>query len=137
MCYILRGTMVLPKEPKGLRVHELQIATRITDTIEEQMQRRKLSRIRHVTVRIGVLSGVDPSALSFTWAAATANTALEGATLEIQSVPLIGRCRQCAKEFEIVDLLFRCPDCQSVEIDLTSGQEIEIASFTINDPDTE
>lgn len=118
-------------------MHELQIANQIVKTVSHQMLKQSISQVVSVTVRIGQLSGVDSAALAFSWSAATSETPLEGATLEIESTGLVGGCRTCEQEFEIDDHEFRCPLCGTSKIDLVQGQEIEVASLTINEPDME
>lgn len=118
-------------------MHELSIATQIVATIEPELHRQRGGHVTTVAVRIGVLSGVDSGALSFCWQAATAGTPLEGARLDIHAVPLLARCRECGSDFQPVELVFRCPECASGRVDLEKGQEIEIDSFTIDEPQTE
>jgi hydrogenase nickel incorporation protein HypA/HybF len=118
-------------------MHELGITSRIIQTVTQEMQRHGLSRVNSVRIRLGELSGIDPSALLFSWEASTRGTAFEPVRLEIQPVPASGRCRHCQREFNVVDLMFRCPDCQSGKIDLVRGQEIEIASLDVEQGNSE
>jgi hydrogenase nickel incorporation protein HypA/HybF len=118
-------------------MHELQIANQIVKTVNHETWKQAIGQVVSVTVRIGQLSGVDSAALAFSWSAATSETPLEGATLEIESTGLVGRCRSCEQEFVIDDHEFRCPLCGTSQIDLVQGQEIEVASFTIDEPDME
>lgn len=112
-------------------MHELRITARIIQTVTQEMQRHGLSHVDSVRIRIGELSGIDPSALLFGWEASTRGTSFERVLLEIESVAVTGRCRRCQREFNVVGFLFRCPDCQSGKIDLVRGQEIEIASLNV------
>jgi hydrogenase nickel incorporation protein HypA/HybF len=84
-----------------------------------------------IHLRIGALSGVDPEALSFGFEAATIDTPLAGTQLVIQPVPVRAACRACGREFDVDDLMFLCPGCQSVDVDVTQGQEMQIDHLVV------
>jgi hydrogenase nickel incorporation protein HypA/HybF len=107
-------------------MHELQVARNIIEIVTREMTERNLSGVREIGLRLGALSGVNAEALSFGFEAATLNTALEGARLEIKLSPAKARCKVCKKEFEIRDWNFACPQCESTDTELTSGEELEI-----------
>ncbi|MFH1891723.1 MAG: hydrogenase maturation nickel metallochaperone HypA [Candidatus Zixiibacteriota bacterium] len=111
-------------------MHELQIAGRILELVEQEMVRQKLSKLTSVDVRIGALSGINPGALTFSYEAACAGTVLEGSSLNVDWIEATGECRDCNRTFEVVDLMFVCPDCGSNKIEMIGGQEIEIESFS-------
>ena len=118
-------------------MHELRVVSRIVQTVAEEMERTGLSHVDGVKVRIGELSGVDPAALWFGWSAYVRGSSLEHVALDIERVAVAGCCRDCHREFGVADLVFRCPHCGSAKIKLVRGQEIEIASLTIHEPDPE
>ena len=107
-------------------MHELQVARNIIEIVTREMTERNLSGVREVGLRLGTLSGVNADALSFGFEAATLNTALKGTRLEIKLSPAGARCKACNKEFEIQDWNFVCPQCNSTDTELTSGDELEI-----------
>jgi hydrogenase nickel incorporation protein HypA/HybF len=108
-------------------MHELGIALEIMNIVEDQMSKRSLDRLKEVGVRVGSLSGVDPEALSFSFEAATIDTPLAGAELVIEQIPVRGACRSCGKEVEVDDFVFMCPHCDSRDIEITQGQELDVA----------
>lgn len=113
-------------------MHELSIATSIVDTVLQEIQRRNLPRVQTIVVRVGALSGVVPEALQFGFEAITSDTPLAKTTLEIEQVPVQGKCRNCGLGFTVEDFLFACPSCQSGQIEVTAGEELEIAHLEVD-----
>ncbi len=108
-------------------MHELGIALEIINIVREESSKRNLNRLQEIGIRLGSLSGVDPEALSFSFEAATLDTLLASAKLIIEQIPVRGKCRSCGKELQVDDFVFMCPHCDSVDIDITQGQELDLA----------
>jgi hydrogenase nickel incorporation protein HypA/HybF len=82
-----------------------------------------------VTVRIGRLTSVVPDCLRHYFDLLTPGTALEGAALVIEHIPIRAICADCTAGFEIDGLSFSCPRCGSGLVDLISGRELEVVSL--------
>ena len=85
-----------------------------------------------IAVRIGALSSVDPEALRFGFDSIIADTPLANTRLEIEFVPVQGKCRACTNEFAVQDFVFACPLCDSGQIDMTRGDELDIAYLEVS-----
>jgi hydrogenase nickel incorporation protein HypA/HybF len=114
-------------------MHELSIAASIVDAVSMEMNRQNLPSVHAIVVRVGALSGVDPEALRFGFAAITAETPLAKTRLEIEHVPVLGKCRTCNYEFSVKDYIFACPACQSGQIEVTHGEELDIAYLEVDE----
>jgi len=77
------------------------------------------------------LSGAVPDALRFAFDVVGRGTAVEGANLEIESVPAICWCATCGREFESENFLDECPRCHNLSGDLRRGRELEIAAVEL------
>jgi hydrogenase nickel incorporation protein HypA/HybF len=113
-------------------MHELSIATSIVDMVLQEIQRKNLPPVQTIAVRIGALSCVDPEALRFGFEAITADTSLAETKLQINEVPVQGKCRACNNEFTVQDFVFACPRCQSGQIEVTRGEELDIAYLEVS-----
>jgi hydrogenase nickel incorporation protein HypA/HybF len=113
-------------------MHEMSIAQSLIEIIEEEMEKHGAKALRSVRLHIGQLSAVVPEALSFCFEVITEGTALQGARLDMQIVPLKGCCRGCEAEFEIVDYAFVCPSCGSTRIETTAGQDLSIVELEVD-----
>jgi hydrogenase nickel incorporation protein HypA/HybF len=65
-------------------MHELSIAMRLVQLVEEQIAAEPQAKVTAVYIRIGVLSSVVPEALEFVWGPATQDSPLQGAELQIE-----------------------------------------------------
>ena len=107
-------------------MHELSVAREIIEIVEGEMTRLNLRRIETVNIRLGALSGIHPEALSFGYEASVIDTPLAGSRLEIEAVPIKGRCRLCAREFDVEEFVFLCPHCHATDLDIVAGEELAI-----------
>ena len=117
-------------------MHELAIAESIVKTVHDQIERNGLGKVLAVGMRIGDLTDVVPEALEFGFEAITRDTVLGDAKLLIEKVPIQGRCRGCGNDFQICDFTFICPSCDSRDIDLTHGNELDLAYIEVADEDS-
>jgi len=108
-------------------MHELQIATEIIDIARREMIDHQLGSLEEIGVVLGALSGVDPEALAFSFEAATKDTALAEVRLNIEQVAVEARCNACNREAEVEKFVFICPHCGSRDLNITRGQELDIA----------
>ena len=109
-------------------MHEVAI---MEEAVRLAVEAAGARRVHKLSLRVGVLSGVVPDALRFAFDVVGKGTAVEGATLEIESVPAACWCAACGEEFESRDLMDECPRCHNLSGDLRRGRELEIASVEI------
>ncbi len=109
-------------------MHELSIAEALVDVVERHADGRPVTR---VDVRVGHLRQVVPDALSFAFTLLTAGTALEGTELHIAHVPAAGRCRACGKQSVFEDLPLACAHCESLDVELTAGEELCVEALEV------
>ncbi|HJQ46685.1 MAG TPA: hydrogenase maturation nickel metallochaperone HypA [Amycolatopsis sp.] len=108
-------------------MHELSITQSIVDAIVERMDGATVTAVR---LEIGRLSGVVPDSVRFCFDVVCAGTTLEGARLDIDEPGGRARCRSCAEEFTMDDLIPLCP-CGSADIEVLSGKELRIRSVEV------
>jgi len=117
------------------RVHEFGVAQSLLEIVEQEARPYGGARVTRVQLRIGQLSAVVPDALRFAFEAITRGGIAEGASLEIEEVPLKIRCHQCAEEFTVENPFMVCPRCEGVDVEMIAGRELEIRSMEIADGD--
>lgn len=112
-------------------MHEFSICQGILEVAAAALDGlpRPLPRISRVTVRIGRLTAVVPDSLRHYFCLLTPGTALEGAALDIEEVPVRACCADCRARFEIEILSFSCPLCGSGLVELLSGRELQVVSL--------
>lgn len=127
--------MILFWIPKGrvITVHEMGILVHLIDQVERVVDREQVGRIVKLVLQIGELSSVVPRYMHYYYPAAIKGTILQGAELEIEEIPGVGRCHDCGQEFSVVQYRGRCPGCQSYEYKLLSGRELLIKELVVED----
>ena len=114
-------------------MHELSIAQSIVSCVLREVEQRQLPPVQKVVVRVGPLSGVFPEALRFGFESLVVNTPLVNTQLEIQEIPLRGKCKSCGCEFSIENNLFACSQCSATQIEVVSGSDLDIAYLEVAD----
>jgi len=118
-------------------MHELAVAESILDIAKSEMDKHKLRSISSICVRVGALSDIVPEALRFGFEVLVTGTEMAGTMLEIETVAVKGRCQNCHRDFEVFDYIFECPLCNSREIELAQGDELDIAYMEVEDEEVE
>src|SRR3954465_11883325 len=112
-------------------MHELSLCRAIANTVERHADGR---RVKLVTLRIGRLRQVVPETLNFYFGFVSQGTLCEGAVLEQEHVPVLVRWGDCAREWELDLPVFRCADCGSSDVALLTGDEFEVESIEVEEP---
>ncbi len=113
-------------------MHELSIAMSLVDAACEEAERLGKVQVAALHLRLGALSGVVREALEFSFGLAALGTAIEGARLEVQEVPVIVLCPTCRAERQLPSLQhFRCPVCASETPDVVHGRELELVGLEL------
>ena len=79
------------------------------------------------------LRQVVPSSLAFAFGVLSRDTLCDGAVLEQEIVPARLHCADCAREWEIELPVFRCPSCGGAEVQVVSGDELEVESIEVEE----
>lgn len=107
-------------------MHEMSIAREIIEIVRREISARNLTGVEQIGVKLGALSGVNPDALSFCFDAATMDMPALKAELIIESVPVKGKCLSCGGDIQIDDFIFICPLCDSPDIEIFQGEELQV-----------
>ena len=109
-------------------MHELGIITNLFEIIEEVAAEHKLVTINTVKLKLGKLQQIVPEMLSFAFETVAQGTKAEGATLEVDYVPISMRCNGCQQEFIVDDHIYICPECAETSLIMLTGMEIILES---------
>lgn len=115
-------------------MHEMSIAESLFEIVRETIENEGDDvKVEAVDLRIGKLRAVIPENLTFCFEMICRGTAVEGAVLRIEEIPVRVACRECREETEKTDPIFLCAKCGSARLDLLSGKELEIRSIEVED----
>jgi hydrogenase nickel incorporation protein HypA/HybF len=105
-------------------MHEMGIAQSILEIVEQEMTRHGATKLTTIRLVVGEFTAVVPESLTFCFEVLTKDTPFEGVKLEMEKVPLTGRCNLCETEFVVKDYQFICPHCGSNQVETISGKEL-------------
>ncbi len=115
-------------------MHEMGVAMQIIEIATASIPENSVqSRVLRVNLKVGKLSAVVSDSLRFCFEVAAKDTALEGAELVIDEIPVIALCNACGVKWTVESPVFICNQCQSGKIELLSGRELDIESIEISD----
>ena len=111
-------------------MHELSIAQSILEIVDETMN-GQTGKVTEVSVDIGELVAVVPESLRFCFDVVVENTKFAGSKLIINILPVVARCRNCDRQFDVEDLKFICPHCGSLDHEMLQGQELKVKHLEV------
>jgi hydrogenase nickel incorporation protein HypA/HybF len=115
-------------------MHELSIAMSLVDAACDKAAELGGVRVEALHVRVGALSGVVKEALLFSFDLAAEGTAIAGARLVVEDVPVTVYCTPCAARQQLASIQhFRCPMCGTPTAEVVGGRELELATLEVTD----
>jgi hydrogenase nickel incorporation protein HypA/HybF len=112
-------------------MHELSIAEDLIEMLEENAITHNFKKVTKIILEIGVLAGIEKSALFFCFSSAAKNTLAEGAELIIHDKLASGICRHCQQQVTTTDWYEPCPYCGQIGIEISEGQQMIIKSLQV------
>ena len=114
-----------------MNVHEMSLAENVVEIVAGAAGREGARRVNAVWLEIGALSCVAPDALRFCFDAVARGTAVEGARLEIISVPGEGVCDACSCTAGMAALHDLCPQCGNAGMQPRRGTEMRVKEIEV------
>jgi len=116
-----------------LNMHELSICQALLKQVLDIAIDYPDHKIESITLKIGLLSGVEPLLLEPAFPLASAGTLAEKAKLIIESLPVKIRCLQCGAESDPPPNRLLCQHCGHWQTQLLGGDEMLLASIEFID----
>ena len=107
-------------------MHEVSVMRNLLEIVEAAAAKEGAERVNVIHLKIGEMAGINFDSLEFAFGILSKGTRAEGGRLEYDRVSLKGRCSSCSHEFGPEDLVFRCPECGSADIEILAGREMEV-----------
>ncbi|ACL72359.1 hydrogenase maturation nickel metallochaperone HypA [Thioalkalivibrio sulfidiphilus] len=112
-------------------MHELAVCQSVIRQAEAVAREHGARGITRIRLRIGVLSGVEPELLARAFPLAQAGTLAEGASLEMESLPVRVVCNRCEAESEVPANRLLCGVCGDWQTRVISGEEMLLESLEL------
>lgn len=112
-------------------MHEVSLCRSLAAAVSRAAGQR---RVETVLVDVGQLRQVVPEALAHAWVFVVKGTGLEGARLEVNHIPAVLICDECAYQVELgPELGFACQRCGSQNTHLSSGEEFTLTAIDVSE----
>ena len=105
-------------------MHELSICQALMEQVARVAREQHALRVVSVTVRIGPLSGVEPSLLASAYPLASAGTIAADSRLVLERCAIRVRCLECGAESEASSTRLLCARCGEWRVTVLSGEEL-------------
>ena len=113
-------------------MHEMSIARSILDIAIQAAEREGAKRITRVNVLAGEMRAIEPLHLAFCFSLLAEDTIAAAAELNVDVVPVKGKCRSCGETFVVEDYQYFCPKCHSLDIETEGGTELRLTDIEVD-----
>jgi hydrogenase nickel incorporation protein HypA/HybF len=112
-------------------MHELAVCQGLLREVERVAAANGVRTVERILLRIGGLSGVEPSLLERAFAVARRGTCSERAELCIESGAVVVRCRTCGCSSPVPPNRLLCGACGDWQVTVTEGEELTLLSVDL------
>lgn len=117
-------------------MHERSLVRALLRQVQKLADENSGCRIVSIRVRVGEFSGVEPDLLCSAYDDLVQETALRGAELKMERVPLEAVCDPCGNQFRIERFHFQCDKCGSPRLSLRGGEELLLESVMLEEAES-
>lgn len=112
-------------------MHEMSLAERVVQIIEEQARQQAFRRVREMRLEIGRLAGVEVEALRFALEVVSRGTLADGARITIIDTAGEGWCLECSAAVPLAARFDPCPHCGGYGVQPTAGTEMRVKELDV------
>lgn len=112
-------------------MHELTITESLLKTASDYALKNGAKKVVALNLVIGDLSGIIDDSVQFYWDMISENTICSASKLNVEKETAKFQCQNCQHEFNLDGELSPCPECQSIDIKVISGDEFMLKSIEI------
>jgi hydrogenase nickel incorporation protein HypA/HybF len=114
-------------------MHELAVAQSLVAEALRCAASHGARRIDSIVVRVGPLSGVEPSLLERAFTVARSGTSADQAVLSIETKPIEVSCTRCGETTEAKANKLVCGSCGDWRVRVIAGEELLLARLELSD----
>ncbi|MBW8184936.1 hydrogenase/urease nickel incorporation protein HypA [Shewanella nanhaiensis] len=113
-------------------MHEYSIVSALIEQCEQLALENGANKVTRVAIKIGVMSGVEPSLLQTAFETFKLGEICQDAELEMQIQPLVLQCYGCNRSNQLEERHFICPQCKSSDTKLVEGEEMLLMQLELD-----
>ena len=88
-------------------------------------------KLTALELSLGELSGLDRDSLRFALDILLADAGLNGVEVRFEPAPVVFKCSGCNWQGQLDSFTLACPECNSPDLDIISGQDISLERIEI------
>ncbi len=112
-------------------MHEFSLCEGIIHQVS-RANNNNLENVEQINLEIGKLAGVDLNSLLFWFPVVAEKLNCKHIKLNVVEPLGIANCKNCTKDFELVNLYDQCPHCNSFgNYEIKQGRELLVKSFNL------
>lgn len=112
-------------------MHEFAVCQGLLSQVARIAAEQGSDKVERILLQVGGLSGVEPSLLERAFEVARIGTVAEQAALEIESGPVVVRCRECGGSSAVPPNRLLCGYCGDWKVSVTEGEELMLLSVDL------
>ncbi len=112
-------------------MHEYSIVQSLLDLCDENARQNKATKVTKIVVKIGVMSGVEPSLLQTAFETFKEKTICEEAEFIINMQEIVVKCNRCLEESTLQKLEYCCPKCESTDLNILDGEDMYLMQLEL------
>jgi hydrogenase nickel incorporation protein HypA/HybF len=112
-------------------MHELSICQGLMRQVERVAADNNARSVERILLRVGELSGVEPSLLQSAFEIARAGTVASEAELEIETGSVVVKCQECGASSAAKANRLLCQYCGEWRVNVVEGEELLLLSVDI------
>lgn len=114
-------------------MHEFSLCQSIVESVITELSQTTPApkKVLEIKIKAGQLRQIIPDHMQFAFDTLKKDTILESATLIIDPVPILVKCRDCSNEQTIDAFRFACSNCGSTSLDTLTGMELYLDSIEV------
>jgi hydrogenase nickel incorporation protein HypA/HybF len=112
-------------------MHEFSLASALCEIVVAEARAHRAVRVNTVRCAVGVMRQVVPELMRTAFAACAEGTLAAGAILELEVEPVQVACRACSAKGPACEIVHRCSQCGSGEVELSGGADLIVAAIDI------
>lgn len=112
-------------------MHEVSIVEALLEAVRQEVRVHPDGKVQAIHVRIGSLRQIVPDMLRFCFEAATRDSDLAGARLDLEEIYAEAHCRHCQRDFPVTENWFECPHCKTTGGELLAGRELDLIGIEL------
>ena len=110
-------------------MHEYSVVQALLNQCEEVAEQNNATKVDKVITKIGVMSGIETQLLQTAFDTFKEGTICADAEFiqNIQKLKL--ECKECSNIFEVDEVRYFCPKCESLKVKVLDGEDMYLMSL--------